>query len=90
MIVAVCDVTRYGGLQRRYHRHKFVSVIRQIALTGALAFLIVFLISACTSGTNDTLSGPSSAQSAGAVPGEKMSDEERYAPGPMGSSNVRW
>jgi hypothetical protein len=61
-------------------------VIKQVATTGALVLLIAFLLGACTS----TISDPSSSQSAAAVPGEKMSDDERYAPGPMGSSNVRW
>jgi len=64
-------------------------VIKQVALTGALAVLIALLLAACASPTNDTLNGPSAAQSAGAVPGEKVSDE-RFAPGAMGSSNVRW
>jgi len=65
-------------------------VSKQIALTGVLVLLIAFLLAACTSPTNDTLSSPSSAQSGAAVPGEKTSDDDRYAPGPMGSSNVRW
>jgi len=53
-----------------------------------LVLLIAFWLGACTS--NETLSDPSASQSAAAVPGEKMSDDERYAPGPMGSSNVRF
>jgi hypothetical protein len=61
-------------------------VIKQVATTGVLVLLIAFLLAACTSPTSD----PSSSQSAAAVPGEKMSDDERYAPGPMGSGNVRW
>ena len=66
----------------------FASVIKQAALTGVLVLLIAFLLGACTSG--ETLSDPSSSQSGAAVPGEKMPDDERYAPGPMGSSNVRF
>jgi len=65
-------------------------VIKQAALTGILVLLIAFLLAACASPTNDTLSSPSSAQFGAAVPGEKASDDDRYAPGPMGSSNVRW
>jgi hypothetical protein len=65
-------------------------VIKQIALMSVLVLLIAFLLAACTSATTDTLSGPSSSESGAAVPGEKMSDDERYAPGPMGSSNVRF
>jgi hypothetical protein len=65
-------------------------VIKQAALTGVLVLLIASFLVACTSITNDTISSPSSSQSAAAVPGEKMSDDGRYAPGPMGSSNVRW
>jgi outer membrane biogenesis lipoprotein LolB len=61
-------------------------VIKQVATKGVLVLLIAFLLAACTS----TISDPSASQSASAVPGEKMSDDERYAPGPMGSSNVRW
>ena len=66
----------------------FGSVIKQAALTGVLVLLVAFLLGACTSG--ETLSDPSSSQSGAAVPGEKMPDDERYAPGPMGSSNVRF
>jgi len=65
-------------------------LIKQAALTGILVSLIAFLLAACISPTNDTISSPSSAQSGAAVPGEKMSDDERYAPGPMGSSSVHW
>jgi starvation-inducible outer membrane lipoprotein len=64
-------------------------VIKQAASPGVLVLLIAFLLAACTS-TNETISDPSSSQSAAAVPGEKMSDDQRYAPGPMGSGNVRW
>jgi starvation-inducible outer membrane lipoprotein len=70
--------------------HKFALVIKQAALTGILVLLIAFLLAACTSPTDETLSSPSTSQSAAAVPGEKMPDEDRYAPGPMGSSSVRW
>jgi hypothetical protein len=65
-------------------------VIKQAALTGILVLLIAFLLATCTTPTEETMSSPSSSQSAAAVPGEKMSDDERYAPGPMGSSSVRW
>jgi len=65
-------------------------VIKQGALTGILVLPIAFLLAACTSTTDETISSPSSSQSGAAVPGEKMSDDERYAPGPMGSGNVRW
>ncbi len=65
-------------------------MIKQAALTGVLVLLIASLLAGCTSMTNETLSEPSSSQSAAAVPGEKMSGDERYAPGPMGSGNVRW
>jgi hypothetical protein len=64
-------------------------VIKQTALIGVLVLFIAFLLIGCTS-TEETLSDPSSAQSGAAVPGEKMSGDERYAPGPMGSSNVRF
>jgi hypothetical protein len=65
-------------------------VIKHAAPTSVLVLLIAFLLVACTSTTDETISSPSSSQSGAAVPGEKMSDDERYAPGPMGSSNVRW
>jgi predicted small secreted protein len=65
-------------------------VIKQAATTGVLVLLIAFLLAACTSQTGETLSDPSSSQSGAAVPGEKMSGEDRYAPGPMGSGNVKW
>lgn len=65
-------------------------MIKQVALTGVLVLLIASLLAGCTSMTSETLSDPSSSQSGAAVPGEKMSDDQRYAPGPMGSGNVRW
>jgi uncharacterized protein YceK len=65
-------------------------VIKQVALTGVLVLLIASLLAGCTSMTSETISDPSSSQSGAAVPGEKMSDDQRYAPGPMGSGNVRW
>ena len=65
-------------------------MIKQVALTGVLVLLIVSLLAGCTSMTSETISDPSSSQSGAAVPGEKMSDDQRYAPGPMGSGNVRW
>jgi hypothetical protein len=65
-------------------------VIKQVALKGVLLLLIASLLAGCTSMTSETLSEPSSSQSGAGVPGEKMSDDQRYAPGPMGSGNVRW
>jgi hypothetical protein len=65
-------------------------VIKQAALIGVLVLMIMLLLLACTATTDETLSSPSASQSGAAVPGEKMSDDERYAPGAMGSSSVRW
>jgi hypothetical protein len=70
--------------------HRFGSVIKQAALTSVLVLLIAFLLISCTSTTDETLSSPASSQSGAAVPGEKMPDDQRYAPGPMGSSSVHW
>jgi starvation-inducible outer membrane lipoprotein len=64
-------------------------VIKQIVTKGVLVLLIAFLLAACTSTTEETLSEPSSSQSGAAVPGEKPSGDDRYVPGPMGG-NVRW
>jgi hypothetical protein len=64
-------------------------VIKQAALTGILVVLIAFLFAACAP-TNDTINSPSASQSGSSVPGEKMPDDQRYGPGPMGSGNVRW
>jgi hypothetical protein len=64
-------------------------VIKQAALTGILVLLIAFLFAACAP-TNDTINSPSASQSGSSVPGEKMPDDQRYGPGPMGSGNVRW
>ena len=65
-------------------------MIKQVALKGILLLLIASLLAGCTSMTNETISDPSSSQSGAAVPGEKMSDDQRYGPGPMGSGNVHW
>ena len=78
-----------GWLQRKCRWIGSVSVMRQASLAGVLVLFIAFLLIGCAS-TGETLSDPSSAQSGAAVPGEKMPDDERYAPGPMGSSNVRF
>ncbi len=79
-----------GWLHRRYGPHRFGSVIKEAGPTGVVILLIASLLASCTSMTNDTISDPSASQSGAAVPGEKMSDDQRYAPGPMGSGNVRW
>jgi hypothetical protein len=65
-------------------------VIKQAAATGVLVVLIALFLTACASPTDETTLSPKSSDSAAAVPGEKMSDEERYSPGPMGSSSVHW
>jgi PBP1b-binding outer membrane lipoprotein LpoB len=65
-------------------------VVKQPIETAVLIWLIALLLSACTSPSDDTISSQSSSQSAATVPGEKMTDDERFAPGAMGSSNVRW
>ena len=86
-ISALCKRRRLAWLHRRCPAHRFGLVIKRVALTAFLVLLIAFLLAACTTAT---LSDPSSSQSGAAVPGEKMSDDARYAPGPMGSGNVRW
>lgn len=63
-------------------------MIKATALAGILVLLIAFLLGACTS--NESFSSPSSSQAGAAVPGEKTPDDQRFAPGAMGSSNVRW
>jgi hypothetical protein len=67
-------------------------VIKLAALAGVLVGLISFLLIACTSDTEETLlSKPATSQySSVDVPGEKMGDDGRVAPGPMGSANVHW
>jgi hypothetical protein len=66
-------------------------VIKQAALAGVLVLLISFFLSACTSDTEETLlSKPSTSEASAAVPGEKTGDDDRVAPGAMGSTNVRW
>jgi outer membrane biogenesis lipoprotein LolB len=60
------------------------------ALSGLLALVIAFLLSACASTGNEGTGSEPSAQPAETVPGEKLSDE-RFAPGPTGTSGaVRW
>ena len=66
-------------------------MIKQAAPTGVLVLLdCVFARGLHVTTTDETISEPSSSQSGAAVPGEKMSDDQRYAPGPMGSGNVKW
>jgi hypothetical protein len=77
-------------LHRRRLQIRSASVIKQAALTGVVFSLVGILLSACTSSTEGTTASSSASQSTAAVPGEKMPDDDRYAPGPMGSSSVRW
>jgi starvation-inducible outer membrane lipoprotein len=64
--------------------------MKRFALCAALFLAIAFLISACAS-RDEALTDESASQSAATVPGEKMSDDGGYAPGPPGSSgSVRW
>ncbi|HEY2681049.1 MAG TPA: hypothetical protein VGI59_06970 [Candidatus Udaeobacter sp.] len=79
-----------GWLHQIGRAHRFRLVIKQAAPIGVLVLLIASLLAGCTSMTNDTISEPSASQSGAAVPGEKMSDDQRYSPGPMGSGNVKW
>jgi hypothetical protein len=80
--------SEHGWLHRKCPWIGSGSVIKRAALTGVLILLIAFLLAACS--TDETISSPSSSQSAAAVPGEKMPDDNRYGPGPMGSSSVHW
>jgi hypothetical protein len=66
-------------------------VIKQAALTGVVVLLISYLLSACTSDTEETLlSKPSiSENTAAAVPGEKTGDDDRVSQG-IGSTNLHW
>jgi hypothetical protein len=89
-IGALFDRRLLARLHRRCPAHRFGPVIKRVALKAFLVLLIAFLLAACASPTDETISSPSSSQSAAAVPGEKMPDDQRYAPGAMGSSNVRW
>jgi predicted small secreted protein len=89
-LLFVCRCSEHGWLRRKCRWIGSISVMKRAALAGVLVLLTAFLLAACTSPANDTMSGPSSSQSAAAVPGETMSDDGRYAPGPMGSSSVRW
>ena len=79
-----------GLLHRRRLQVRSPSVIRQAALMLIVVSLVALLLSACASSTEDTIASPSASQSTAVVPGEKTGDDDRYAPGPMGSSSVRW
>jgi starvation-inducible outer membrane lipoprotein len=62
---------------------------QRFALRTVLFFVIALLLSACAT-SEDTLTGESVSQSGTPVPGEKMSDDQKFAPsGPAGGS-VRW
>jgi len=64
--------------------------MKRFALCAALLLTIAFLMSACAS-RDEATTDESAPQSAATVPGEKMSDDGSYAPGPPGSSgSVRW
>jgi hypothetical protein len=65
-------------------------VIKQAVMAGLLALLIALILSACASSGDGSTTSESGSSSAVAVPGEKASDDDRYAPGPMGSTSVRW
>jgi hypothetical protein len=64
--------------------------MKRFALCAALFLAIAFLMSACAS-RDEATTDESASQSTATVPGEKMSDDGSYAPGPPGSSgSVRW
>jgi hypothetical protein len=67
---------------------RFVAVNHRFAMCTVLFLVIALLLSACASSEEPTTS-ESAPQSTGTVPGEKMSDDGRYAPGPAGGS-VHW
>ncbi len=69
---------------------RFVAVRERFATRTVLVFVIALLLSACAS-SDEATTGESTSKSSATVPGEKMSDEGRYAPGPPGSSgSVHW
>jgi hypothetical protein len=69
---------------------RFLPMIKRFASCAVLFLATTFLISACAS-RDEAVTDESTSQSAATVPGEKMSDDGSYAPGPLGTSgNVRW
>jgi starvation-inducible outer membrane lipoprotein len=68
----------------------FVPVIKRFALCGILFLAIAFLLTACAT-SDETISDPSTSQSAASVPGEKIPDNGSFTPGPPGSSgSIHW
>jgi hypothetical protein len=64
---------------------------KQVAKSGVLVLLMACLLSACASSGDETTGNGLSSRSTATVPGEKMSGDEGFAPGPPGSSgSVRW
>src|SRR5215831_1564475 len=67
------------------------SSVKHAAPLGVLVLMIAFLLSSCASSGDEATTSGSASQSTTTVPGEKIPDEGRYAPGPPGSSgSVRW
>ena len=70
---------------------RFVPMIKRFAQCALFFLAIVFLISACASPDEATTTEHSTSQTTATVPGERMSDDGRYAPGPLGSAgSVHW
>jgi hypothetical protein len=84
------EFTGWLSLHQTAQRLRSPAVAKRFALPAVLFLAIAFLISACVS-RDEEISEQSGSQSAARVPGEKISDEGAFTPGPPGSSgSVHW
>jgi hypothetical protein len=89
-MLVTLKVTGQRGLHQTSQCLGFIRMIARFASCAVLFLATTFLISACAS-RDEAVTDESASQSAATVPGEKMSDDGSYAPGPPGSSgSVRW
>jgi hypothetical protein len=88
------DVRRYVfSLPRSARRRKFVRMKKKLAAQSVFFVLFIFFFVGCASTPRqEIMTEPDpNAQGAGAVPGEKVSDDGGLAPGATGTNpSVRW
>jgi len=88
------DWRYFFSLPDSVRTRKFVCMMKKLAAQSVLLVLFIFLFTGCASSPREeimTEQPDASSQGAGAVPGEKVSDDGGLAPGPTGANaGVRW
>ena len=88
------DWRYFFSLPDSVRTRKFVCMMKKLAAQSVLPVIFIFLFTGCASSPRQeimTEQPDASSQGAGAVPGEKVSDDGRVTPGATGSNaSVHW